>query len=309
MTTTTASTSEVDVFHGLDPANRLAPLPRVSWTPDFDWPALFAAAKPIIIEGFVRTWPAAQLWTLDYLRSHLAERPVSAAVLGPEGVTTLDACNETTLPFTTLVDRLLTQTGRPAKAGDVYLAQGGSLLQDDPAIQTLLADVVVPDVPLAMKAATLWMGSGGNASYLHFDPMENVLAMLQGRKRLVLIPPGQTAKVYPIYDPDPLGSAANLRHPDLTRHPRLQQVPYWEVDLAAGEALFLPLGYWHYVVSSGLNIAVNVWWAPRHVRWLLNAPMRGLFLAQLASPRWRRRIKQAKLAALRQLLSVAPFRH
>jgi hypothetical protein len=309
MPVTTENLDRADVFHGLDPAHRLPPLKRVQWTPDFDWPALFRQARPVIIEGFVASWPAARKWDLDYLQDRLGDRPVRAAILGQGGVTTLDYCNERPLLFADLVGRLRSQTGRPARAGDVYLAQGGSLLSQDPPIQALYNEIDVPKVPLAVRAATLWMGSGGNVTYLHFDPMENVLAMLKGRKKLVLIPPDETPHVYPIYDPDPLGSAVNLRQPDFERHPRLKSVTYWEVVLEEGEALFLPMGYWHHVASEGLNIAVNVWWAPQHARWLLNAPMRGLFLAQITSRKGLKRLAKAKFQALKQLLSFAPMRH
>ncbi|MBC7543757.1 MAG: cupin-like domain-containing protein, partial [Candidatus Sericytochromatia bacterium] len=247
-------------------------------------------------------------WSPGTPRARLARRPVRAAVLGPGGVTSLDYSQETPMLFAELADRLVSQVGRPAQAGDVYLAQGGSLMGDEPAIRALLAEVVVPQVPLAISAANLWIGSGGNVSYLHFDPMENVLAMLCGRKKLVLIPPDQTHHVYPIYDPDPLGSATDLRRPDFAKHPGLHLATYSEVVLEAGEALFIPLGWWHHVASEGLNIAVNVWWYPRHVRWLLNAPMRGLFLSQLTSRQGLKRLLKVKWKALRQLCSFAPMR-
>lgn len=291
-------------FHGLDPANCLGPVRRLRWTADLDWMAVMRQGRPVIVEGFVATWPAAGRWDLASFRKRLGDRTFRAAVLGPGGVTTLDACNEIPLPFGAFADRIEAQVGRPAAEGDVYLAQGGSLLQADPAVRALRDEVVVPRVPLDLFAQTLWIGSGGNVSYLHFDPMENVLAMVAGTKRLVLFAPDQTRHVYPIYDPDPLGSAVDLRAPDYTRHPRLRQARYQEVVLEAGEALYLPLGWWHHVASSGLNIAVNVWWYPRAFQWLVNEPMRGLARRQLASPRGRRRLAKAHLESLKRHLGL-----
>ncbi|MBC7543161.1 MAG: hypothetical protein H7338_10560, partial [Candidatus Sericytochromatia bacterium] len=77
-------------FHGLPPENRMGPLERVRWAPGFDWPALFKRARPVIIEGFVASWPASGTWSLGSLRARLGRRPVRAAVVGPGGVTTLD---------------------------------------------------------------------------------------------------------------------------------------------------------------------------------------------------------------------------
>jgi Cupin-like domain len=44
-------------------------------------------------------------------------------------------------------------------------------------------------------------------------------------------------------------------------YPGLSSVPYMECLLDAGEALYIPVGWWHYVRSCSTGISVSFWWA------------------------------------------------
>lgn len=43
-------------------------------------------------------------------------------------------------------------------------------------------------------------------------------------------------------------------------YPGLSRVPYTECVLEAGEALYIPVGWWHYVRSCGTGVGVSFWW-------------------------------------------------
>jgi Cupin-like domain len=43
-------------------------------------------------------------------------------------------------------------------------------------------------------------------------------------------------------------------------YPGISQVPYVECVLEAGEALYIPVGFWHYVRSCSVGISVSFWW-------------------------------------------------
>ncbi len=43
-------------------------------------------------------------------------------------------------------------------------------------------------------------------------------------------------------------------------YPGLSAVPYVECVLEAGEALYVPVGWWHYVRSCGTGVSVSFWW-------------------------------------------------
>jgi hypothetical protein len=54
-------------------------------------------------------------------------------------------------------------------------------------------------------------------------------------------------------------SGVDFVAPDLARHPAYADARPQVVTLRAGDALFLPEGWWHQVDSDGTTIAVNFW--------------------------------------------------
>lgn len=115
----------------------------------------------------------------------------------------------------------------------------------------------------AMGPANLWVGPGGHVEPLHYDPMDGVLIQLRGAKRVRLLPPRQSANLYPF---PALGGALRpwfskvyLDRPD-PAFPRVAraQAAVEEVELAAGEALYIPAGWWHEVTALGDDYVISV---------------------------------------------------
>lgn len=48
--------------------------------------------------------------------------------------------------------------------------------------------------------------------------------------------------------------------PDPEKYPNFKSAKYIEIELKAGEALFIPKLWWHYVKTLEPSIAVNFWW-------------------------------------------------
>lgn len=112
-------------------------------------------------------------------------------------------------------------------------------------------------------APRFWVGTGGQRVPLHNDPDRNLLVLLAGRKRVLLLPPERLPDVYPApSDKETLSSLViDAFDPDLARYPRFERALAHArvVDLAPGDALYLPPLWWHAVASTGLNVAVNAW--------------------------------------------------
>ncbi|CAK9309951.1 unnamed protein product [Citrullus colocynthis] len=115
-----------------------------------------------------------------------------------------------------------------------------------------------------LASINLWMNSAQSRSSTHYDPHHNVLCIVSGRKRVILWPPSATPLLYPmhIYGEASNHSSVTLEKPDYSLYPRAKysMKPSQTVVLQAGDALFIPEGWFHQVDSDDLTIAVNFWW-------------------------------------------------
>ncbi|KAA6428022.1 MAG: hypothetical protein FRX49_02684 [Trebouxia sp. A1-2] len=145
-----------------------------------------------------------------------------------------------------------------------YLAQA-SLDAGHP-LEALQKDFEVPDVisHADLVHTNLWMSIRGSRSSLHYDPYHNLLCMVQGQKTVKLLSPDVTDQLYPfsVLGESPNHSHVNFAHPDDQQHPLYKQAlqSQQEFVLQAGDALFIPEGWWHQVDSQDTTIAVNFWW-------------------------------------------------
>lgn len=131
------------------------------------------------------------------------------------------------------------------------------LQQDCPLPRPLLGDVTV-------TRRSLWISSGGACSPLHYDLPMVLLCQVRGTKRVWLYHPAHHDRMRP--------SAAHW--PALTAQERIASTARAElgdvagglyVELAPGDALLMPSGWWHEVEShgdetDGLCISVGVNW-------------------------------------------------
>ncbi|KAL9227540.1 hypothetical protein vseg_003218 [Gypsophila vaccaria] len=115
-----------------------------------------------------------------------------------------------------------------------------------------------------LSSINLWMNNAQSRSSTHYDPHHNLLCVVAGCKQVVLWPPSSGPLLYPmpIYGEASNHSSVTLDSPDLSRHPRFGHSCEYsqKVVLQAGDALFIPEGWYHQVDSDEVTIAVNLWW-------------------------------------------------
>ena len=113
-----------------------------------------------------------------------------------------------------------------------------------------------------LASVSLWLsGWRGSKSSVHYDAFHNLLVVVAGEKRVLLWPPAETAHLHPHQLGSESGNhaAVDVAHPE--RHAGFGDAlgRAIAVTLRAGDALFIPEGFWHQVDSSGGTIAVNYW--------------------------------------------------
>lgn len=108
----------------------------------------------------------------------------------------------------------------------------------------------------ALRQANAWIGRS-RTSHLHFDGMDNVLVVAHGAKEVVLFSPfEELAAMYPD-GTERWKSRARSTLYDLSDYPRLRTVPRLRATIRAGEALYIPAGWWHEVLTPTLTVAFN----------------------------------------------------
>ncbi|PIN18449.1 Phosphatidylserine-specific receptor PtdSerR, contains JmjC domain [Handroanthus impetiginosus] len=115
-----------------------------------------------------------------------------------------------------------------------------------------------------LESVNLWMNNARTRSSTHYDPHHNLLCIISGCKEVVLWPPSACPVLYPLplYGEASNHSAIPLENPNFSLYPRAKSIDEYsqKVILHAGDALFIPEGWFHQVDSGDLTVAVNFWW-------------------------------------------------
>ncbi|GAB1600352.1 hypothetical protein Ahia01_000313000 [Argonauta hians] len=111
--------------------------------------------------------------------------------------------------------------------------------------------------------STLWMGTRGAHTCCHYDTYGfNLVAQLHGRKRWVLFPPEDTNNLYPTripYEESSVFSEVNIKVPDVAKYPKFKDCHAYVVTLNAGQVLYVPRHWWHFVECLEMSISANTW--------------------------------------------------
>lgn len=104
--------------------------------------------------------------------------------------------------------------------------------------------------------ASLWVGPRGALTPYHYDIRNVVIAQVVGTKRVYLAPPED----YPF-----MSCRAELRaspidplQPDYGEYPAFRFATISVAEISAGDALFVPVGWWHAVVSTEPSFSASL---------------------------------------------------
>jgi len=251
--------------------------------------AKLLAAGPIKLTNASFGW-AAREWTDEQLIEAVGDGPLQMLAMPQPVHPTLDVVNDALIEpaltgvffpdYLKLLDRL-----SASSEFAVYLAQLNMLK-----LPKLLSQVCLPAALPGSKLtmANIWVGGDLMKNGLHFDNFDNLLHQIRGRKRALLFPPTDTENLYysaatirrhdiNLTQPKPFeGSGSHhdqIRH-NVARvdvfaadvastHPKVKDTSPMICELEPGDAMFLPKGWHHAVISHAplrRNLAVNTWY-------------------------------------------------
>jgi len=158
------------------------------------------------------------------------------------------------MPFDAFIDLIETA----ADGNDTYItafnsaANRGSLspLEDDIGTVEHLLDPQSPDAK-----GMIWIGAAGTFTPLHHDLTNNLLVQITGTKHVLLVPPEETSRLR--NDSHVFSQFEDLENTDIAQFPDLDDIAIYRVALAPGQALFIPLGWWHQVVAADFSVSLT----------------------------------------------------
>lgn len=216
-------------------------------------PPYDAIDRPTLLPGLARSWPAFRNWSFDALaqRSGDVRVPVHTGRYreSADGRRAERDGESVTMRVEDWVASV--SAGRPVG----YLA-GLELLR---AVRSLNAELELPSVSRSLTAVdVIWLGATGTLTQLHFDRALNLNAQIQGRKRFTFFAPGRRGLL-----PRRVTWTHSMSALDLDATTPFEErglAPDLELELCAGDGVFIPYGWWHRVRTLEPSIAVNRWW-------------------------------------------------
>ena len=215
----------------------------------------YAANRPVILTGLMDDWPALSRWSPAYFKETCGDAIVeimSGRTKDPHYEIN-SRKHKTEVRFGDYVD-MVTAGG---ESNDVYLVANNGFFSR-PELRPLYDDIrCFPEYLDPGKAANqvhFWFGPAGTVTPLHHDLMNIFMAQVLGRKRILLISPDQTHR---LYNEVGVFSDIDCDYPDDQRHPLYRDVLSKQVILEPGEVLFLPVGWWHHVKALDVSVTVT----------------------------------------------------
>jgi len=226
-----------------------------------DFAALFEKREPVVVTGLARDWRAFSSWTPASLAAALGDREVDVNMLFDDDQDFLQSYftrTTTRMPFAELIEIVFVRRS-PAKR---YYMMGGGWDFLGPLAGDVPIRADVKGRRFFPPGSGLWVGQQGNITALHYDVWHGFLGQILGRKRVILFGPDESSKLYP--DP-PFGlRLASTRLPtaclsaDRSVFPKVYRAQRWEAVLNAGDMLYIPPYWWHYVESLDDNVSLSL---------------------------------------------------
>ncbi|XP_011873648.1 PREDICTED: jmjC domain-containing protein 7 [Vollenhovia emeryi] len=253
---------------------------------------------PLVIRGGVKHWPAVNKWSVSYFRQVLGDEKVSVAVTPngyadaiveqDDGKEFFVMPEERLLAMSEFLDRL----ENTREDSVFYIQQQNSnficnfrKLWPDAATEISWASKAFGKQP---DAVNFWMGDARAVTSMHKDPYENIYCVVSGEKNFILHPPtdlpwipyrNYPSAVYKEREPgkwivDSIGNetadsekitstpwiCVDPLNPNYEKSPEYRNTHRLKVTLGAGDVLYLPSLWFHYVRQSHACIAINYWY-------------------------------------------------
>lgn len=220
--------------------------------PDHFYRHYYDANRPAKLLGLVDHWPALSLWSLDHFAVVAGGAVVEAQVereRSPDYEIAKDN-HRRPVRFAELIEWLRAD----APSNDIYLTAYNS--GANAAALAPLWDDMEPLAILDQRSdcdGFFWLGPKGTLTPWHHDLTNNLLIQIVGRKRIRMAPPWASERMknrihcFSDWNNNPLPAGQG----------DAETPPVIETVIGPGEAVFLPVGWWHQVETLDLSASMS----------------------------------------------------
>lgn len=215
----------------------------------------WAAGKPVVFKNFTASWPANKSWALEELARAYGGIDIEVQ-MGRDADANFEL-NSIAHKTKTNLAEYIQKVIEVESSNDFYMTANNKVLGRTEC-KSLLQDVGhLPDfvnAPTANGMWHMWVGPKGTLTPLHHDEACLLHAQLVGRKRWRLVSPLHLPNVY---NHLAVFSKLDINNIDYAKFPLMRNVEILDVVVNPGEAIFIPLGWWHAVTALDKTVSLQ----------------------------------------------------
>lgn len=212
---------------------------------------------PVAFRGLVADWPVSQ-WDFTSWAERWPTRSVTVDEF-PPARTGRFLPESVSMALPEFARRVAPESASPSHPSPVLCSNAKELpeVSHETAPPAMLGD---------RKLHWILFGGLDPIIHGHYHSRDNVLmCQVRGSKRGVLYAPTDTSRLYPhpVHSLRYNVARVNLQKPDTMRFPKFRSARPHEVFLEPGDALFIPVHWWHSTCGIGTSLSATLAWNAR----------------------------------------------
>jgi hypothetical protein len=213
--------------------------------------------KPVVITKLTQDWPAREKWDIEYIQSVAGDNVVPLYDSKPSTDKKHQHAPETHMTLSSYIELL--QKGENNLRMFFY-----NILAHAP---QLTKDFTYPDLGLKLfkKLPVLFLAGKGARVQMHYDidMADILLCHFGGKKRIMLFSEEQTKYIYRVPFSFSSLNSINYENPDYKTYPALKYLQGEVAELNHGDVIYIPSGYWHYIIYDDISFSMALRAFPR----------------------------------------------
>lgn len=214
----------------------------------------YVTGTPVIVTDLLDNWPAMSRWTPEYFQTNFGDLEVE--IQANRNADPLYEINSERHRHKIRMSEYVQMVVGGGETNDYYMVANNCEVNNR-VLQAVYDDILMPaylDPNLLAGRSFFWFGPKGTITPLHHDPANLMMMQVAGRKRWKAISPLQN---HWMYNNIGVFSEVDAENPDYGKYPLYHNVQVLEFDLHPGEAIFMPVGWWHHVRSLDICISMS----------------------------------------------------